>query len=536
MATLPSWDDALKGAQAPPTPTPTQPSWDDTVKAAAPPAPAPPPSQTSSYDPNWKPPAPTGHPLWDAVNNFMWRPIAKTEDPFSAIQDYGLGIGDYATGGLVGKALGKNVQDAIAQAHQNLGMMDYAAQGIGYAAGPGKVLSPLARGIVARAAPAAAMAATPVSTMLGSYAAPVGARVASAASGALENAGAAALGTYGHEQGWTPDMGEIGKNAGAGAMIGALTGATGTSPTAKGPTAAEVGEPGRSGGAPTGMVAQREAGYAPLDSIYFDRSTANSAASQGLNTIKSTRDPQGYGADLGISPQVDGIMSNLVKAPVTTGRNLQEASRALRQEGSWQANQYANQLDSALKNAQPISGGVVGDAAAAKATGDMWHQRIEDLNRLGADPGELTSSAIKQTQAFPSNQANPAIKQSLNDLSASMKPGFNWWTARHVAAPLAGAAAGTAEGYFNAAEGQDPWTNAGIHAGEDALLFGGLHSAATPRPQAALNAARYAIATGKPLTTPAGRVGDWLMNLAGGSAISGQGATAPYQNTQANQP
>jgi hypothetical protein len=530
-----------------PVATPTTPSadpgadpWAPYRAGAAPAAPtpaAPPPA--SSYDPNWKPPASTGHPLWDAINTAFSRPIAKSESPWAAMQDYGLGIGDYATAGLVGKALGPDAQNAIAQAHQNLGVMDYGAQAVGYGAGPGKLLGPAARGITS----VGGKIAGAVAPDLVSAAAPIAGRVGSAVAGGLENAGAAAAGTYGHEQGWTPDVGEIGKNAATGAMIGTLLGGV-TGGSGPPPKAPEVGAPGRSGGAPTGMYAQKEAAYKPLDSIYFQGSHQQPLQNVWDNLI-AQRDPLKQGVDLGVPQEAQDIVSNIGSKSTVTGRNLQKASSDLRNVGGPEANQFADALDGTLNNAQPMRGSMVngapaqvGQAGAAKTSGDMWTGRIKDLERLGTDPGQLTNAAIKQTQSFPVNQGGPQ-GNALGDLSASMKPGFNWWTARHVAAPLAGAATGGLEGYFNAAEGQSPWTNAAIHAGEDAALFGGMHAAAAPRPGPALNAARYAIATGKPMTTPPGRVGDWLLNLAGGNAIGGQGASgliAPGRNVINNQP
>jgi hypothetical protein len=43
-------------------------------------------------------------------------------------------------------------------------------------------------------------------------------------------------------------------------------------------------------------------------------------------------------------------------------------------------------------------------------------------------------------------------------------------------------------------------------------MFGGLHAAAKPRIGPALNAARYAIGTGQPISTGSQRVGDFLLN------------------------
>ena len=70
-------------------------------------------------------------------------PRAKSEDPISAARDAGLSALDYGTLGFGVK--GFDPKD-VAQAHANMGIMDYPTAAIAYTAGPGKVLGPLARG------------------------------------------------------------------------------------------------------------------------------------------------------------------------------------------------------------------------------------------------------------------------------------------------------------------------------------------------------------------------------------------------------
>ena len=70
-------------------------------------------------------------------------PRAKAEDPISAAKDVGLSALDYGTQGLGVKWF--DPKD-VAQAHANLGIMDYPTAAIAYTAGPGKILGPLARG------------------------------------------------------------------------------------------------------------------------------------------------------------------------------------------------------------------------------------------------------------------------------------------------------------------------------------------------------------------------------------------------------
>jgi hypothetical protein len=459
---------------------------------------------------NWK-------PSGNAVSDFFLKPRAAVESPIAAAQDYGIGIGDYATAGLVGKALGPGAQEAINQAHQNLGLMDYAAQAIGYGAGPGQILGRGAVGAVGKLAPSVMDAAAPLAARIGG----------SMAAGGLEGAGAGALGTYGHNQGWTDTS-----NVGTGALLGALYGAAGGAVGGSGPApkAPEVGAPGK-GGPPTGMYAQKEAAYQPLNSIYFD--TAHQQPLQGVwNALKTERNPMGQpNIDLGVPQDAVNIVRDLSQKTVVTGRNLQKASMDLRDVGGPEANRFADALDGTLQNAQPMPGSIangapaqVGQAGAAQKAGNLWHGRIKDLEALGTDPTAIPAGAVKQVQSFPQNAPGAGTPQSqaLATLAKAQKPSFNWWTARHIAAPVAGAAAGGLEGYFNAAEGQSPLTNAAIHAGEDALLFGGMHAAAAPRPASSLNAARYAIATGKPISDWRQPVGNALVDLMVGHAASGQ--------------
>jgi hypothetical protein len=139
------------GAQPPPPPpTPAAPAaqpapqgadpWHSVLGpgAATPTTTAAPPAANpaSSYDPSWKP---SGNAFWD----FLTMPRAKSEDPISAAKDVGLSALDWGTQGLGVK--GFDPKD-VAQAHANMGIMDYPTAAIAYTAGPGKILGPLARG------------------------------------------------------------------------------------------------------------------------------------------------------------------------------------------------------------------------------------------------------------------------------------------------------------------------------------------------------------------------------------------------------
>jgi hypothetical protein len=281
---------------------------------------------------------------------------------------------------------------------------------------------------------------------------------------------------------------------------------------------------------PGTMEAKKTDAYLPLDSTYFDNSTVNAGINQGQTVIRNLRDPQGQGVSLGIPSSVNSIITPLSREPVATGRVIQQASSDLRDTGDWTGHRFADGLDNVLASGQPmsISGvptGQIGEAAAARAQGDALFGQIKDLNRLGTDPNQLTPGKIQETMGryAPSPGQQPSAPyQSLVDLQNATQPGFNWWHLRHAAGPLLGAGLGAAEGYFNPAQGQDPWIRAGTEGLEGAALFSGLPAIAKARPGPALNAARYAIATGQPTTSAIGRaVGDPLSSLLFGRGMSG---------------
>jgi hypothetical protein len=497
-------------------------SWDDAIKAqqsgsaAAAPAPAPSaPAQAARAGGDL-----TLLDLGKYLPDWATRPVAKTESPLAAAQDYGLSIGDAATMGLVGKALGPGAQDAIAEAHKNLGLMDYAAQGIGYGMAPGQLIG---RG--------AAAAVRPLASTAGRFA-------GSVAAGGLEGAAAGAGNVYGHNQGWD-DLSGVPTGALIGSLMGMAGGAAGGE-AGPAPKAPETGTKAMSGGVPaTGMYAEREAAYKPLDSIYFKQGDYAAPVNQATAALRAARDPMGVGLQgeqIGITPEIKAAVQKIVNQPLATGRNIQEASQALKDINTPVAHQFATALDSTLANAQPVAGSVtkpgvaaqIGDAAKAQQDGNLWHGRIRDLETLD----NPTPGAIKQVQSWPQNAPGTPAGNALETLAQSQRPSFSPYAMRHMIAPAAGAVTGGVEGYINAAEGQNPWTNAAIHSGEEAMLFSGLHAAAAPRPAGPLNAARYAIGTGKPITTPRGDIGNYLMNLWAGNAGNAANAVSGNQPQQ----
>ena len=419
---------------------------------------------------------------------------------------------DAATAGYGPQLVGG--QDAVAQARSNLGIVDPLVQGIGYVAGPGKILGPLARGTVGALAPAVTAPA-----------ASLAARVAgSAAAGGLEGAAAGGVGALGHGGGAS----DVVQGAGVGALTGMAAGGLfgGSGPR---PRAPDVGLPQSSTGPATGMYAQKTTAYSPLDSSLFN--DHGNAINQGQAMVRAVRDPYGQGVDLGIPADVNDILGKLQNNPIVSGRNSQEASSALRDNGDWTAHRFADALDNHLNTAQPMSingapTGQVGEAGAAKRAGDLWYQRIQDLNRLSQElstgtPGP-TPSAIQTTKGFY-DQGSPQY-DALTALQGAARPGFNWSHLRHAVAPLAFEGAALGEHYLDP-DDQYPWLRAGLHGLAAGSMFTALPAIAAARPGPAINAARYAIGTGQPISTATGRVGDSLLKLLLGRAAANQ---SPY--------
>ena len=403
-------------------------------------------------------------------------------------------------------------QAETAAATKRLGPVAYAANMTGF--GPVGQLG-MAKGIAADLAPAGS------SFLRGIF----GNAVGSSAEGASANY----LAALGH--GASPDdaakQGVVG--AVVGAPVGALSEAAGRAFAPVGPKPPEVGQPQSSTGPATGMYAQKTAAYAPLDSLAYN--THGDAINQAQKIIRASRDPHGLGVDLGIPQDVNDIVTSLQQSPVVSGRNLQQAGSDLRATGDWTGHRFADQLDNVLQNDDPLKGGEAGDGWDAKQAGDNLYGRINDLERLAKEspsgaPGP-TPSAVQQTKSRyepdPGQPPGPEY-QSLTALQNAMQPKFNFWTARHIAAPLVGAALGGAEGYFNPAEGQNHWLTAATQAAEGAAIFGGGHALARARPGSALNAANYTIGTGQPYIPPsnAGPLGDRLRAIIFGNMAGGQ--------------
>ena len=452
----------------------------------------------------WNKPANVG---WD---DYLIAHLANAVKPLSGIADphqnanEALAFGSGLSGGLSGFIPG--VRERTAQAEQQLDPQTrFALEGAGYLVGPGKL--GMAKGIAADIAPAGS----------GFLRGIVGNVVGSSAEGASANY----VSALGH--GATPAEAEKQGVTGAviGAPVGALSEIGGRMFAPAGPKPPEVGAPASTDAtgvprAPTGMYAAKETGYAPLDSLYFD--THGDAINRAQTAIRQVRDPQGKGAPLGIPSDVNSILTdkNGLANHEVTGRTIQQASRDLRGTGDWTGHRYADALDNTLRYDTPSAGGQAGEGWNAKQAGDLWYQRINDLERLD----EPTAANVKQTQAFYSDPQSPQA-QALARLQSAMRPSFNWYRARHLVGPAVGAAVGGVEDLFNPEDHHNPWLNVGSRMLESTALFEGLPALAKARPQGPLNAARYTIGTGQPYIQPsnAGPLGDRLRAIIFGNRV-----------------
>jgi hypothetical protein len=521
------WRAAPPVDQGSPTPSP--------MTTSAPPGPSA-PGGAGQGPQQWLDPSGTGQ-VWKPSGNALWdllsRPVAKTEDMLPAARDYGSAILDAATMGTADKlqslATGEDVnaiRARTAAAHADLGAMDYAATTLGYAAGPGQILGPLARGAVGAVAPSVAAVGAPA---LARIAGGVGA-------GALESGAASGLGTAGHGG----SASDIAKNTALGTVLGAGTGGLsaglGALTGGEAGAAAAAGGPTPKGPSDADLFKTAKQGFDDAGLHLFDNADIRQGMMNARNEIaqqpnRVTR--LGGGA----FKQVEDLENQATGRGAMSGEDLNDYIKALHNNQTGDAVPVAGQiaqkhLNLILDQAQPISKQPIGSAGAAIDAANSAFGRASDLERLGTDPSELTKAKIAKTQSFYQPgmpQANPVIAQSLSNLQSAMDPKFNWYNMRHivgpVALPLIGAGLQGAEGYFNPAEGQSRGITALSEAArggiEGAGVYGYLKSAAKARPGAAFDAARYAIGTGgQPLTTATGGVSDALSNL-----LFGRGAT-----------
>lgn len=467
------------------------------------PAPASPQGQDIGQLPIWQKPANVGWGEFELAHLKSALPYfgtaTKAGDPTAQAAALGSGFTAGATNLIPG------AKEAAASLDPEERM---ALEGVGYAVGPGKVFGALRAGAAGleglTGIGARALTSLPAEGAIAS-----GAGTAFQGGSASDIAKAAALG------------------GAAGGVTAAVPGVLSRIPMTRRPTIPDVGLPQSSAGPATGMYAAKTAAYQPLDSIAFDNHSPYLNQAQAI--IRASRDPNGLGVDLGIPKDVNDLVAKLQQNPVVSGRNLQEASRDLRNTGDWTGHRFADAIDNVMANAQPIPGtGAVGDAAAAQAAGDLIHGRIQGLERLAADtpsgaPGP-TPSAVQKTRQFY-DPGSPEY-QALTDLQSAMKPSFNWWHLRHAVGPLLGAGVGAVESQIDPEAHRNPWLNAASRAAEGSILFSAMPALARARPGAALNRANYAIATGQmapPRNPYAQPIGETLRSL-----LFGQGASGAY--------
>lgn len=339
-------------------------------------------------------------------------------------------------------------------------------------------------------------------------------------SGAV-GAGTAAAGAYGHEQGWTPDAGDIGKAAAIGGALGAAGGTLGgvTGVGAKLPAA------------PTEQDLRDAAtqAYAPLSNILFDgKSEVHPALDAAENAIAQT---DLTGMQRKAAPSTMAIVNNLRAKPQLTAADIQSAQKQLGKisgsirasdQDTWMAPKFNSALQDVLENGIPQTGvpagaQPIGYAASVKADGDALHGKAEDIARLndwiaksqvtgGPDVGNQARSYLtsKEGQTFappgsPQYSALDTLAGTSGGPDVSMGPSL--WDVRHMAHPLVGGAIGAAFGGY---EHHDPSTIAeetlaglalgyGLHKGVPAIQ-GALARAGQNR---AINAAGVALGTGQ---------------------------------------
>jgi hypothetical protein len=467
-------------------------------------APTPNPSQTSA------PASPqSASPPPDQSQGQSWL-LSHLARASQGLNDWTRAAQQGMTFGLVDKLLpgvSAQAQADTAAAQARLGTAGMIPEALGYAVGPGEVMGGLRAG------------AAGLQGLTG-----LGARALTS----IPAEGALASGVGTAAQGGTPS--QIATATGIGGALGGVTSLAGNLASRIGPkpVTPDVGQAGTATRPATGMYAQREAAYAPLDKIYMDPGEVQDAINvKAQNVIANQRDPQGMGAKI-VPDDTNNYLTKFLNNPAFTARNLQDASRYLRNQGDWVSNRYADALDGVMQTSQPIAGGAPGDAWAAKQAGDLWHGRIQGLERLDAEspsgaPGP-TAGAVAKTRGYY-DPADPEY-QALGDLQSAQQPRFNWWLARHAIGPVAGAAFGGIENAIDPEAHKNPWLNALSRGLEGGLIYGGLHRAAAPSPSGALANARYAIGTGQlagPRNPIADPVAAALRNL-----LFGQGASGSY--------
>ena len=402
---------------------------------------------------------------------------------------------DWPTLGLVDKLFGPQAQADTAAAHKQMGAWDIPLSLAGSAVTGGPELK-AASAIGEAAAPyLAKLPLTGQGKWLGGV----------LGSGAV-SAGTGALGAYGHEAGWTPDVGDIEKGAAIGGGLGAAAGTLG-------------GVVGRGGTLPASPSAksyfdQAEQAYKPLTQLIYDAKTEVHPALDVTAAKNAQRDWSGKRWD-DASKTSDEIESLLDK-PQLTANDLQQSQVYLRDKvinsptadpnDKTYAGHYIDQLQHVLENGLPFSGvpsnlppGVMPSnyAAQVKSAGDFLTGQGRDMQRadvwkavgatpagkdIGAQAGSwLSDQAARAAANKPGVWAPPGspyydAAATLAKTTGQSTP-LSWYAKHFLLAPLAFTAAGEGMNALSggAGMGQQPWwARMGEEAGAGLALGGGM--------------------------------------------------------------
>jgi hypothetical protein len=442
---------------------------------------------------------------------------------------------DAATFGLVDKLFGKQAQDDTAAAYQRLG----------YGAIPFSVAGGLATG------GPELKAATAIGSALG------GGRIGAALGSGAVGAGSAGLGAYGHEAGWAPDAGDIGKAAaiggGLGLGAGALSGPAVEAGQVSGRQFTPRATPPASTSADLKDAAQQA--YKPLSNILYDAGQEVHPALDVTDAKNALRDWSGY--KWGDASKTSGEVNTLLNKPQLSANDLQQSQSYLKGIASnpnsdpndaLYASHYVGKLQDVLENGVPQTGVPTnagpGYAAAVKAQGDILHGRARDMANLenmqakaavtgGPDVGNQARSYLTSDRG--QRFAAPGTPQydALNTLAGTAAdPSSVPWAVKHfVIAPIVGGAAkegldmATGEQHQSPMGriGEDLAVGAGLGLGTAGYsgITGQLARAAQNR---AIAAARSTLSTGNlstPLapTTPVRNALRMLLTGAGGAGL-----------------
>jgi hypothetical protein len=338
----------------------------------------------------------------------------------------------------------------------------------------------------------------------------------------------AALGAYGHEAGWTPDAGDIGKAAAVGGalsagggMFGGVTGRGGTLPTS--PTAQSYFD-------------QAKQAYKPLnDILYADAAKEVHPALDIIDAKNAQRDWSGKRWDDATKTRAE--IEALLDKPQLTADDLHQSQKYLRDKvinspsadpnDQSYAGYYRDRLQHVLENGLPSTGvptnlppGVDPSnyAAHVKAQGDFFTGQGKDMQRAdvwskvgatptgkdtGAQAGSwLADQAAREAAGKPGVYAESgtpynAATTALAKTSGQATP-ISWGLKHYLLAPVAFAAAGEGLNALTGGEGManQPWWArlgeegaAGLGITYGASRYGTLTAAANMAKQQAAEAA-----------------------------------------------